>query len=136
MGGHVLGTLGFVSSSGWRPCIEAKFESTRLFHFKCKFKTECYFEILVAYLVNISKIIIKQRGTLRIRVYFSLENNKKIYEFFIELQAGFYKSDWYGYNFVDLVELILKISVLLHWHFVRKISWLLSLPLFSVFTKF
>ena len=84
--------------------------------------------------LNIKKI--KQRGTLRIRVYFSLENNKKIYEFFIVLQSGFYKSDWYGYNFVDLVELILKICLITIRHSVRKISWFFGFATTSVFTKF
>ncbi len=79
-----------------------KFQSTQLSHFKCKFKTEYFFEILVTYLVyirliNILKFLFKRKKnktkrTLRIREYFRLENNKKIYEFFIVLQSGFYKS--------------------------------------------
>ena len=33
-----------------------KFQSTQLSHFKCKFKTEYFFEILVTYLVYIRLI--------------------------------------------------------------------------------
>ena len=67
-------------------------------------------------------------------MYFSLENNKKIYEFFIVLQSGFYKSHWYGYHFVDLFELILKICVLLQSDVLfGKYSDLGFLPKFSKF---
>ena len=50
--------------------------------------------------LNIKKI--KQRGTLRIRAFFSLENNKKIYEFFFVKRSGFYKSNWYWYLLINI----------------------------------
>ena len=133
--------LSNMHSNGWRLSNRTKFESTQLSHFKCKFKSEYFFEILVTYLVFILYLYKrkkqKQRGTLRIRVYFSLENNKKIYEFFIVLQSGFYKSHWYEYNFVDLVELILKIYFLLQLDILfGKYRDFRILTLFSFFTKF
>ena len=77
-----------------------KFQSTQLSHFKCKFKTEYFFEILVTYLVynsyvNILKYLFKQKKITKRdpqNPYFSFDNNKKIYEFFVVLQSGFYKS--------------------------------------------
>ena len=70
-------------------------------------------------------------------MYFSLENNKKIYEFFIVLQSDFYKSHLYEHHFVDLVELILKIHVLLQSNILfGKYRDFSGYSTNSVFTKF
>jgi hypothetical protein len=75
--------------------------------------------------------------TLRNRVYSSLENNKKIYEFFIVLQSSFYKSYLYGHHFVDFIELFLKIYVLLQSDILfGKYHVFLGFATTLVFTKF
>jgi len=100
---------------------------TQLSHFKCKLKSEYFFEILVTYsvpisLINILKYLVKRQkkrikeGPIESVCILALKRIKNLKKYIVHAMnnlAGFYKSHWYGYNFVDLVQMNLKIYFLL-----------------------
>ena len=64
-----------------------------------------------------------------------LSLSRHIYEFFVVFQSGFYKCHWYGYHFLDLFKLILKIYLLLQSNILfgkYRDFWILPLSVHKI----